>query len=682
MLQQAERPPYAIRWWVPLLAVLLSVLHALLSILFEHTGRPKYLVATQISVIAFALLAVLGLVVNRLMRLTRLIEPLNRGELMAVFAAMFVSAGISSFGLVDQLVPLIATPFNSMWNVPQAAWDKDVIPHLNEHLFITDPAAVAQFREGFGTTKGVWLKIPWMVWAKPLALWLILVFAIYLMFYSLSMLLYETWARREKLIFPLARLPEELIPEDGAPPGAIPSTTRNGAFWVGFLFVFLLLSYNGACEAGWTRGLRPLAMGLDRGKLTEMLSNSAFQGLVAAPWDSEFGLSFTIIFTAIGIAFLLPLEVSFSLWAYRIIGLLLFLIAIWCAFGSSVKAFPSDWLWQNNFVSSLGAGGLLAFATICLLKLIQDRWAAAREKCRRRDGLALLFAFIFSFGWGGLLFVVSVAVTLGWLVWSGVSLPWGLAFLAIVILVTVGLMRAVAEGGVYWFQIHTGPFHLARLTGAAKVAGGSVLAPLMTANYVLFLDIKTVMAPAMINSLKMEEETRASHRRFHLSVALSILVVVGVAVVAVLYLSFASGADRMDHWFFTNGPKGYLNRARKLISGEIVGFGGSKWIFYLLGAGWVVLSIIMRRRFFWWLHPIGFVMMANPLMSPLWFPFFIGWLCKRFAVKYGGRDTFAKLRPFFIGLILGELMACFFWAVLAEWAGYDHVKIDINRFEP
>ena len=32
---------------------------------------------------------------------------------MTLFAALCVSAGISSYGLVDQLVPLIATPFNS-----------------------------------------------------------------------------------------------------------------------------------------------------------------------------------------------------------------------------------------------------------------------------------------------------------------------------------------------------------------------------------------------------------------------------------------------------------------------------------------------------------------------------------------------------------------------------------------
>ena len=48
------------------------------------------------------------------------------------------------------------------------------------------------------------------------------------------------------------------------------------------------------------------------------------------------------------------------------------------------------------------------------------------------------------------------------LAYSGVGVLWGLVFLGLVVLITVGLMRVVAEGGIYLFQLHTGPFHLAK----------------------------------------------------------------------------------------------------------------------------------------------------------------------------------------------------------------------------
>jgi len=232
-LQLSERPPLAIRWWIVLpFALFLAVAQSFLVLSFEFgvlgsymfSSGGVYLVATQIAVTAFTALIILGLVVNPLLRLTGLIKPFNRGEMMTLFAAMFVSAGISTFGLVDQLVPLIAMPFNPQYNIPQRGWDKDVIPYLNSALYITDAKVIEKFRQGVPDGQPVWREIPWGVWLKPLSLWMIFVFGIYLMFYSLSMLVYDAWARREKLIFPLARLPEEMMHDDGAEPGTLPST--------------------------------------------------------------------------------------------------------------------------------------------------------------------------------------------------------------------------------------------------------------------------------------------------------------------------------------------------------------------------------------------------------------------------------------------------------------------------
>ena len=76
-------------------------------------------------------------------------------------------------------------------------------------------------------------KNPWALWIKPLALWMIFVFAVYGVFYGLAMLLYDSWARREKLIFPLARLPEDLMSDEGAAAGTVSSTLRSGLFWIG-----------------------------------------------------------------------------------------------------------------------------------------------------------------------------------------------------------------------------------------------------------------------------------------------------------------------------------------------------------------------------------------------------------------------------------------------------------------
>jgi len=124
-LQQLERPTLRIRWWIVLpLAVILACAQAALNLRLENGAKSVALIATQISIIAFAFLILLSVALNPLLRLTRLLEPFNRGEIMTLFAALCVSGGISSFGLVDQLVPLIATPFNSEYATPQSGWNK------------------------------------------------------------------------------------------------------------------------------------------------------------------------------------------------------------------------------------------------------------------------------------------------------------------------------------------------------------------------------------------------------------------------------------------------------------------------------------------------------------------------------------------------------------------------------
>ncbi len=356
-------------------------------------------------------------------------------------------------------------------------------------------------------------------------------------------------------------------------------------------------------------------------------------------------------------------------------------LRFWTAVGASVKSFSSDWLWENHFVSSLGAGGLLAYSAASLTKVVIER---VQDSYARGDALSAWGRARRVIGRDGLLFLISIAVCLGWLAWCKVPLHWGLAFLAVVILVTVGLMRVVSEGGFYWFQVHVGPFHLAKMAGGWAAAHKAVIAPLMPIYSVLFLDIKAFMAPAVINSFKMQDETRASRRWFHGIVAAAIVATVLTAFVTALYLFYKTGADMPTRsWFNTSGPRSLLDQTQRLASGTAASMGGEyNALFYVIGAAWVILSLAMRRKFFWWLHPIGFVMLANPLITQLWFGFFLGWCCKKLAVKYGGRHMFARLRPAFIGMIFGQLVAAFLWTVTAAWQGWKSVKIDINIYGP
>ena len=247
-------------------------------------------------------------------------------------------------------------------------------------------------------------------------------------------------------------------------------------------------------------------------------------------------------------------------------------------------------------------------------------------------------------GWGGLLFAASSAVAIGWLAWCKVAWYWGAGFMAVIVLVTVGLMRVVAEGGIYWFQIHA-----ARSTWSSRSARRRRCPRAFWRRSCRF--IRCCSRNQGVHGARGDEQLqdaggdarraavvpRDRHRGDPGD---------GCSVVRrhSLYRVQRGREPRRSEWFFKVGPQSLFDNTQVLVSGGAAGAGQHNWIYYLIGAGWVLLSIGMRRKFFWWLHPIGFVMMANPLIPALWFSFFLGWCCKKLAVRYGGRHMFARLR--------------------------------------
>ncbi|MCX7804532.1 MAG: hypothetical protein N3A38_05005, partial [Planctomycetota bacterium] len=391
-----------------------------------------------------------------------------------------------------------------------------------------------------------------------------------------------------------------------------------------------------------------------------------------------------VIFTAIGIAFLLPLQISFSLWFYFLVGEAFVLIACWMGYGTNYLSFPTDWLLDNNMVTAQGAGGLLCFAFMCLWKAIMDLRTKAAGL---QTGYERLRAYGPAVGLLG-----SFALVSGWLVWNGIGAFWAVMFTGVCTLMTIGLMRIVAEGGIYWFQIHVGPFHLAKVTGALPnlKAGGwvgsltslwkipaPVLAALMPIYSVIFMEIKTFLAPNLLSSFKLQEEVRAGRRRFHATILAAIIVCVIASLIVHVGMSYHRGGAQMNSWFSSQCPASVMEKAVAITRENRPSWDNTAW--YGLGALWVLFSTWIRNKAFWFPHPIGYIMLANPLMQNLWFSFFLGWIAKKAVVTYGGKDTFERVKALFIGMIIGEIFACGLWTILALIFNWPGVQIDLNR---
>jgi hypothetical protein len=237
----------------------------------------------------------------------------------------------------------------------------------------------------------------------------------------------------------------------------------------------------------------------------------------------------------------------------------------------------------------------------------------------------------------------------------------------------------VTEGGILGFQAWVGPFHFIRHVFGFDKAWTTppLVAPLMVYYSVLFLDIKAFIAPAMANGLKIRDDLKMARGRFHLAVFLAIAVASVAAIAAAIMMAYSSGADAMESWFYISFPKGlYAQLSEMHKTPPTATASGRLWLGF--GAAFMALLLFLRQRLFWLPHPIGAIMLVNPIMQTYWFSIFLGWIAKALVTKYGNKDTYARVRGLFVGLIVGELVVVTVAMILSLILN-KNMGIDLNR---
>lgn len=509
--------------------------------------------------------------------------------------------------------------------------------------------------------------VPWRVWLRPIAWWTVVVGLTYLVMLSLNVLIFRQWATHEKLSYPLAQ-----IAEDAGGVGAadgdtrLPAVFRSGLFWAGFASSGGVLGWNILCASKVVAGLEPLKLDYD---WSAFIVNTPLQGLIPQARACVF-------FTVIGLSFLVPQQISFSLWFFRVAAMVLMLAMIAAGRGVGAESFPADWWYTLNYETALGGGALLVFSVAVLIKcrdylLCVFRPAALGPLAsdERRE-----------LRWASACFLAGLAALVLVQVVTGANLGYALFFMLMLLVVTIGLTRAVAEGGLLSFQAYFTPLHLVRALGMNKaLAAPPLFVALVPYLSVMFQDLKTFIAPAMANGLKIRADLRLERFRFHAAVAAGIFVAAAVAVGAHITLAYHFGADNLNRWFNTDLPKQVFGEIGNLVRAPPAATPERGWL--VLGALLMGLLLHMRRSIFWMPHPIGMMMLINPLMRNYWFSILLGWAAKGLVTTYGNKDAHQRVRRFFVGLIVGELLMVVVAAILSL-AMETRIPVELNRVAP
>lgn len=571
--------------------------------------------------------------VNGLLRRFVPRHAFSRGELLTVYAILVVASALSGH---DQLQILFTT---IVWVVPNAtpenAWERDLFPHLPRHLVMTDQAVLNPLFAGDHSLY-TWEQIrPWLV---PLGWWALFAIVFVWTLYCYMAIFRRQWDR-ERLNYPIAGVPLEMTS-----PGA--SIYRSWLFWTAFSLAAIIqlirLGHN-----IWSF-IPSINIGVYNYSFKTMPLSAA--GTIPI---SSYPFSY-------GLAYLLPLQLAFSVWFFMWLARLEMIVTAMAGF-TQFRRFP--------YIQQQGVGayfGVALFVLYAARHHLSDVWAAAcRAGARtpptavgvqspaREEPLPYRLAF-----WG---FVAGVVFLITFSTMSGMSLGTAIGYFAIFLTIVLTLTRLRAELGLPTIELYqVGADDILQNVLGTRAFSARDLT-VMTLYFWLHRTHRQLPMPVHADMMRIGDRSPLDLRGLSKVVLLTSAVAIVCAFWGYLHVTYKTGYDSAKFvgvvkWAFGDDPwrklATWMNAPRQP---DYAATGA-----YVFGTAFTLFLAFMRSQFTWWpFHHVGYLVSGSFGLFRMWLPIFLTWLVKSLLLRYGGLEAYRKAWPFFIGLILGEFSAAF-----------------------
>ncbi|MFB3883010.1 MAG: DUF6785 family protein [Armatimonadota bacterium] len=562
----------------------------------------------------------------------------RRGEVLVAYGT-----GIIAYPLIRMYLPyLLGILSYSFYRAsPENGWEHLIWPHIPSWSRPAGSEAVAWFWEGLPEGKGV----PWGAWAAPMLVWGAFAAALMAAVFCLAALMSRDWIERQRLSFPLVEVPLAVV---GDRPVA---TLRGGVFgkrlfWVGFSVPASISLLH------WVSRLVPAVPD----PTLDYLVGRSFAGM-GLPWNVLGDMRIRLYFAVIGVACLVPGEVSLSLWLFYLLSRaeLLALASAGLAAGGSTSAGGFN---ARSFVSFTEVGGFIALGLAALWQSRAALAAAARGLLPGARTQADLHAPLSPRG-ALMGFLFANALMLWWAVRAGMSWWSFAAITGLFYIAMITCSRLVAAAGVMRPDASVWPFPrevLIRTIGASAI-GPTSLTVMAFISITYMMDIQDSAMPQMMSSFKLLHHERIRGGRFALAAAVVVGAVMVFCLVALLEVAYRHGAISLECWPLSGAATcAFRQLDASLRSPELA----DNWLRGAMvgGGGLTVLLVWLSNRLVWWpVSPVGFVFASSFFANyGLWFNALIGWALATAIRHYGGLGLYRTMRPGFLGLVLGEFL--------------------------
>ena len=537
---------------------------------------------------------------------------LTRAELLFLYIMLSLSASLSGTDMLQGLIVTMGHPF--WFATPENDWKNLFWRYIPKWLAVRDLNILTGFYKGEST---IYVEEYFKVWISRLLIWagftIVLVFTLL----CINVILRKQWVEREKLTYPIIQLPLEITRGS--------SFFKNQLLWWGFILAGGIGILNGLSH------LYPVIPSVP------VKSQNVGVLFTEKPWNAIGWTLISFYPFLIGLSYLVPLDLCFSVW---------FFFVFWKVERIIGSAAGLEHLPQFPYVieQSFGAYmGLCIFAVWASRKyffeVIQKVFGGrsplddSDEPMRYRWALLGLV--------GGLICLVLFSYSAGMSVWVAIT------FFIIYFMVSTTIVRMRAELGPpeHSFARTAPGIAMVSLFGSERLGKSNLV---MFSLYFWFTrTYRGHPGPHQLEGFRIAEATGINVKKLVLFMMLVMILATFIAMWMLLHVSYHRGATSQIHGWYT----GFGRFTFSLLDGWVkhptstdhlaVGFMG-------LGLILTFFLQIMRMRFFLVAISRCRVCACRQLVYEFCMvPFSAGLVDKRDDSQIGGNQCLSSIETFF-----------------------------------
>ncbi len=544
---------------------------------------------------------------------------LTQGELLTLYAMLAIASAICGHDLVEVIITNIATV--GWLATEENEWRTLFHRYLPDWLALTDKNRLTVYFTG---ESSLYLRQHLELWWKPVLAWSGFIIVLLFTTFCINVILRKQWIEVERLSYPIIELPYQMTTA---------RFFRSKPLWVGILLAgsidvinglhFLYPNFPGL--GGEFYDLRPL--------------------FTTKPWNA-IGWTPVVIFPfVIGMAYFIPLELSFTFWFFYIFWKLELI------FGSAaglqrIPGFP--FIFDQSFGVCVGVLSMTLWSARHHLRNVLARiWHPAEEE--KGDAMSYRTAVL------GLTGGFLLLTGFWWM--AGMSL-WVAILVFVIHLTTVTVITRIrAELGPPIHDLRSmGPdVLLPKMFGMRRIGAQNLT--LFALVFCFNRAYRGNAMPHQLEGLKLAERANSSPRRIAVAMLLAMVFSPFVAFWVALHIGYEHGAIEVWSGSVFNRTQKWLTNPMPIDIPSVIAM--------LCGLLFAFGFTLVRLRFFWWpLYPIGYAISGTWAVNFFWFSVFISYFIKLTILRFGGVRTFRRVAPFFLGLIVGEFFIGSVWGLL------------------